>query len=380
MPRQGQIRKRSNGKYLARVFAGTGDDGKRHWVSKTFEKKKEAEAWLSGQLSDKAKGTFQAPSKETLKEFMKRWLSDAASNRVRERTLVEYTALVDRYIIPHIGHIKLTDLRADHVQKFYNKLAKEHGSTTAPHVHSVLRAALNQALKWGALSRNVATLVDVPKASKRKESFLAPDAVGIFLEHAQGDRYYAYFRVLLDTGMRPGEALALTWGDVDLQQGIIHINKAISTGRKQIYHGEPKTQKSRRSLLVTPDAIAALKAHKAHIAKERLKAEYWEDKNLVFPNEYGDYSDQGKISSRHFKAILRKADLPIQTRVYDLRHTNATLLMAANTHPKVVAERLGHSTTQLTLDTYSHVVSAMQEQVVDTLGALLGAQNTDKTN
>lgn len=380
MPRQGQIRKRENGKYLARVYAGVGSDGKRHWVSKTFAKKKEAEAWLSSQQTDKAQGTFQAPSKETVADYMKRWLTDSASKRVRERTLVEYTYLVNQYVVPQIGNIKLADLRADQVQKFYNKLAAENGTSTAPHVHSVLRAALNQALKWGVIHRNVATLVDVPKAPRRKDSSLSPDAARQFLQAAKDNRYYAYFLLLLDSGFRPGEALALTWDDVDLVNGIVRINKALSTGRNKLFIGEPKTHKSRRSIPVTPDTITALKAHKAHIAEQRIKvAEYWEDRNLVFPNELGDYSDQGKISTNHFKSILRKAGLPERTRVYDLRHTSATLLMAANTHPKIVSERLGHSTTNLTLDTYSHVSPGMQEQVVQTLGALLGAQDERKT-
>lgn len=380
MPRQGQIRKRENGKYLARVFVGKDAEGKRHWVSKTFDKKKEADAWLANQLSDKAAGTFQAPSKETVAEYLRRWLNDTAKNRVRERTLVEYTALVERYIVPNVGHVRLTDLRADQVQRMYNQLAEKNGVSTPPHVHSVLRSALNQAVRWGLVQRNVATLVDVPRAPRREMHALTPEEIGRFFQAAQDDRYHAYFVLLLDSGLRPGEALALTWDDVDLSAGVVKVTKALSTGRNQLFVGQPKTRKSRRSVYITPNTVATLKAHKAHKAEERLKvAEYWQDNNLVFPNELGDYSDEGKISSRHFKAILRKAGLPKDIRVYDLRHTSASLLMAANTHPKIVSERLGHSTTNLTLDTYSHVTPGMQEQVVKTMELLLGAQEAHKT-
>ncbi len=381
MPRRGQIVKRDNGKYLARVFAGKGDDGKRHWVSKTFEKKKEAEAWLSEQLVDKAQGNFQIPSKETLAMYMRRWLTETVANRVRERTLDDYTRLAEKYVIPHIGHIRTSELRADQVQKLYNMLAADSGPDTARHVHTVLHSALNQALKWGLTSKNVSDLVDVPRPVRREMRPLNPNEINRFLDAASSDRYYAFFVLLMDAGLRPGEALALTWDDVDLESGLVHITKALSTGKSKRYFGEPKTRKSRRSVHITDRTVTALKAHRLRITQERMKsANVWEDRNLVFPNELGDYSDETKISKRHFKPILREADLPETIRVYDLRHTSATLLMAGNVHPKIVAERLGHSTTNLTLDTYSHVVPGMQEQVVQIMETLLGSQKAHKND
>ncbi|GMA62217.1 site-specific integrase [Alicyclobacillus fastidiosus] len=277
--------------------------------------------------------------------------------------------------------IKTSELRADHVQKFYNTLFANNGVDTPRHVHCVLHSALNQAVKWGLVSRNVSDLVDVPRAQRREMRPLNPNEVQRFFETARDDRYYAYFVLLVDAGLRPGEALALTWDDIDLKNGIVHVTKAMSTGKSKRYFGEPKTRKSRRSVHITDGTIATLRAHKARQAEERIKvAEYWEDKNLVFPNELGDYSDGTKISKRHFKPILRKAGLPETIRVYDLRHTSATLLMAGNVHPKIVAERLGHSTTNLTLDTYSHVVPGMQEQVLQVMGTLLGSQKAHKNN
>ncbi|GMA60348.1 site-specific integrase [Alicyclobacillus fastidiosus] len=381
MPRSGQIVKRENGKYLARVYVGKDVNGKRHLVSRTFDKKKDAEAWLAEQLAAKAAGTFQAPSKETLAVYLRRWLTETVAFRVRERTLDDYTRLAEKYIIPHLGHIKTSELRADHVQKFYNTLFANNGVDTPRHVHCVLHSALNQAVKWGLVSRNVSDLVDVPRAPRREMRPLNPNEVQRFFEAARDDRYYAYFVLLVDAGLRPGEALALTWDDIDLKSGVVHVTKAISTGKSKRYFGEPKTRKSRRSVHITDGTVATLRAHKARQAEERIKvAEYWDDKNLVFPNELGDYSDGTKISKRHFKPILRKAGLPETIRVYDLRHTSATLLMAGNVHPKIVAERLGHSTTNLTLDTYSHVVPGMQEQVLQVMGTLLGSQKAHENN
>ena len=176
--------------------------------------------------------------------------------------------------------------------------------------------------------------------------------------------------------------LGLTWDNVDLINGIVHINTVVSTGRTKLHVSEPKTPKSKRSVPVTPLTIAALKAHKIRLAEERLKADVWEDHNLVFPNQMGGYSAEHNIARRYFKPVLKAMGLPESIRIYDLRHSSATLLLAANIHTKIISERLGHSNPTLTLNTYMHVIPQMQEQVVQAMSTLLdtgaqaGAQQT----
>ncbi|MCY0887617.1 MAG: site-specific integrase [Alicyclobacillaceae bacterium] len=380
MPRRGQVRKRANGSYIARLYIGKDSEGHRHWTSQTFAKQKEAEAWLSEVLTEKAHGTFQAHSKETVEVFLRRWLTESASNRVQRRTLEDYTALVERHIIPHIGNIKLTELRADRIQKFYNKIASAHGLSSAKHVHSVLHAALNQAVKWGIITRNVSSHVDVPRPEKREVRPLSPEEVSRFIEIAVNDYYFVYFVFLLDTGLRPGEALALTWDDVDFKTSYIKVTKALA-GKKEKYIGPPKTRSSRRQMPVSEATIEMLKNHHEQITNLKISKKHgWFDNNLVFPNSVGGFSSQPNIMRRHFKPILKKVGLPEFMRIYDLRHSCATLLLAANVHPKIVAERLGHSTYNLTMDTYSHVIPGMQQEVAKIMNFFLGAPKATENN
>jgi integrase len=154
--------------------------------------------------------------------------------------------------------------------------------------------------------------------------------------------------------MRPGEILALKWDDVDLDSGTLQLNRALSDGE----FTAPKTARSRRRIMLTTGSVKALRAHRKRQLEERMqKAGLWEDHGLVFPSTVGKPLSHRNVV-RSFKALLQRADLPAGTRLYDLRHTCATLLLNSNVHPKYVQELLGHASIAQTLDTYSHVLRA----------------------
>lgn len=371
---RGSVTKRKNGMYLARVYTGKDAEGHRHWNNKMFAKKKDADDWLNQMLSEQAQGVYCLPSKEKLSAYLPRWLEDVAARRLKERTLEDYRVIVAKYLTLHLGQAKLSELRPDQVQRAYNWIADNHGPALARKCHAVLHTALEQAVKWGMIAKNVSDLVEPPRVPRTEMRPLSPEEVQKFLSEAKGNRYYAYFVLLLDTGIRPGEALALTWDDVDLEKGNVQINKALSTGGRKLIFSDGKTAKSRRSIRITPFTVSVLKAHKRRVAHMQLHSKVWQDKRLAFPNEIGGHSDEHNISQRYFKKILQKAGLPASVRVYDLRHTVATLLLAANTHPKLVSERLGHANTTMTLDRYTHVLPTMQEQVAKTMEQFLGGE------
>jgi integrase len=210
----------------------------------------------------------------------------------------------------------------------------------------------------------------------RKEmQALSPDEATRFLKEASKDRWAALFSLALSTGMRPEEYLGLQWKDIDFEKGTATVQRALvwlrNKGAGWIFSA-PKTSRSRRSIPLPASVLRALQAHKRHQAEERLKvgAEY-QNHDLVFASREGTPIMIRNLLRRHFKPILKRAKLPQTIRLYDLRHSCATLLLAANEHPKVVSERLGHASVILTLDTYSHVLPSMQQAATDKLESIL---------
>ncbi len=179
------------------------------------------------------------------------------------------------------------------------------------------------------------------------------------LSAASGDRLEALYVLAVHTGMRQGELLALKWADVDLRDGRVSVRRTITKSGGHLLLGEPKTAKSRRTITLTAGSLNALRAHRKRQLEERMqRAGLWQDHGLVFPSSVGTPLSHRNVV-RSFKALLHRADLPASVRLYDLRHTCATLLLSRNVHPKYVQELLGHASIALTLDTYSHVLPGM---------------------
>lgn len=186
------------------------------------------------------------------------------------------------------------------------------------------------------------------------------------------DRYEALFNIAVIAGLRPSEYLGLQWKDVDFDSGLVTVRRTLSWLRDMTwYFGEPKTATSRRSVPLPPQVLRMLREHRRRQAEERLKAgARYENHDLVFCGNEGNPINPRNLITRHYKPALKRAGLP-RIRLYDLRHTCATLLLVAEENPKVVSERLGHSSVVLTLDTYSHVLPSMQKAATDKLAGML---------
>jgi integrase len=281
--------------------------------------------------------------------------------------------MVDLYIKPHLGDYKLSQLTPAQIQAMYSKMQENKlSSRTIRYVHTVLRNALEQAVKWGKLYRNPADLVDLPRNEKKERTALTQEEAAKFLQASMLSIHKPLFSLFITTGMRPGEAYGLKWPDVDLENGRITITRVLSRTGKQWKLEEPKTPKSRRTVPIPKTVIKDLKEHKKTQAAQILGAEEGEYNNqdFVFADEKGEPLKERNIIARHFKPILKDAGLP-DIRLYDLRHTCATLLLKAGENPKIVSERLGHSSINLTLDTYSHVLPDMQKAATEKLEEML---------
>lgn len=234
---------------------------------------------------------------------------------------------------------------------------------TVRYTHAVLHKALGQAVKWRMTGQNVATLIDLPKQRKKEMKALSEEEATRFLAAAKADKYHVLFALLLGTGLRPGEAPGLKWADFDPAKRSLRVQRVWARGDSGHKFQQPKTAKSRRNVELPAGLIRLLLAHCEQQPANEL--------DLMFASEAGTPLNERNVTTRHFKKILERAGLPEDVRLYDLRHTHATLLLIAGTHPKIVSERLGHATVTLTLDTYSHVLPGMQSDSAQQLDAML---------
>ena len=223
------------------------------------------------------------------------------------------------------------------------------------------------------LQANPADVVELPRQERKEMKALSQEDAAKFLAAAAADAYAVVFSLALATGMRPEEYLGLLWKDVDLVKGTATVQRTlIWRGGGGWYFGEPKTARSRRTIPLPPSVLKSLVEHRRRQLETRMLAgDSYQNHDLVFANTDGGPLHIRNLTNRHYKKILERAGLSKKFRLYDLRHSCATLLLSANEHPKVVSERLGHASITLTLDTYSHVLPSMQQAATEKLESML---------
>lgn len=370
----GQITKRGENTWYVRIFLGRDANGKRKYFNKTIHgTKKEAQKFLTAKLREKDLGVFVEPASMSLNEFLDKWLKEIAKPRLRENTYNGYVWIAKKYIREHLGLIRLSDIQAYQIQKFYGEMQKQGLSArTVRYAHTVLSSCLKQAIKWRMISQNPCDLCELPRKEKKEMKYLTSDETAKFLEAAKDDKCFALFLLVIETGMRPSEYLGLQWKDIDFEQKVLSVKRAVHEQKGGGFRfAEPKTKKSRRSIPFSTSLIPELKRHRRNQLEERMKlGAGWNNLDLVFASEIGTPLQRKNLTDRHFKTILKKANLP-DIRLYDLRHTTASLLLSEGINPKIVSERLGHASIVLTLDTYSHVLPTMQKDATERLEKML---------
>lgn len=368
----GQIIKRGKDRWLVRVPRGRDVSGKRLYHNKTIHgSKKVAQEYLTKTLRDLDTGSFVEPSRRSVAEVLTNWLNTTAKQRVRPRTLNDYRWLAERYLIPVLGDRRLSQLHAGDIQTAYaTMLDRGLSPRTIRYAHSVLHGALEQAVRWQSLVRNPAKLVTLPRQVRCEMQTLDAAQARALLLAARDDRWFALWIMLIAGGMRPGEALGCKWADLEGNQ--LRIQRTLVRGSDHEWQlTEPKTAKARRTVVLPPAAVEALNELQGRQNRERRVAGIeWQEYGLIFTTHLGQPLDYRVVVRRHFRRIVRQANVP-SIRPYDLRHTCATLLLGAGENVKVVSERLGHASAALTLDVYSHVLPHMQEQAAERLSKLL---------
>jgi integrase len=367
-------RRGKNWAYVVDVGRDPATGRRRQQTKSGFRTKRAAEDAMSELIGSVNDGTYVAPDPQTVGEWIERWLVTVAP-KIRPSTLRDYRNGLGR-VSERLGRVRLQALRPLDVEELYaSLLAEGHryggglSAKTVRNVHIALRRCLADAERFGLVQRNVAALVKPPTPQRPELSTWDAAEMRTFLAAVQEDRNGAAYRLIATTGMRRGEALGLRWTDVDLNVGRVMINRALSVIDNEIVWSTPKTARSRRSVSLDPETIGTLKSHRARQLEERIAAgDAWADGDLVFSNGLGGPVHPDRFT-RAFGSAARRAGVK-QIRLHDLRHTWATLALQAGVHPKVVSERLGHATTGITLDIYSHVQPELDASAATTVAQL----------
>lgn len=368
---RGHIEKRGKNSYSIAVSMGkdaTTGKYKYQWVS-VKGTKKEAEKRLSELLTQIDTGTFMKPGKTSLAEYLERWLKDYAWPNLAPRTAEGYEHIIRRHLIPALGNTTLTALKPEHLQRYYSeKLASGRcdckgalSPRTVRHHHVTLHGALEHAVKMGLLNRNVADAVSPPRYQRPQWHTLNEDDISTFLGAAKNTPYYALFYTALFTGMRRSELLALRWCDVDLILCRAYVTRSLHHLRTgEIVIRAPKSAKGRRMVALSPSVATVLQEYgKKHEEQRAMLGIPIKDDDMVFSDLEGKPLLPDTVTHAWIKLVRHTGLKGI--RLHDARHTHASLMLKQGVHPKIVQERLGHASIQITLDTYSHVAPGLQE-------------------
>jgi integrase len=366
-------RKNKDGKIIGYRGAFFGPDGKRRWISA----KTKTECWgkLNAAMTDADRGILPSPATLTVERHLNAWLTDSIEGKLARASHDAYKRDVHYHIIPSLGRRKLKDLSNSDIRRFYRRKRDEGLSNRSlEYIHTTLRKALEDAKNDGIITRNPTDGVKphkTPQGTAKESKALDPIQVRALLSAASGDRWEALYVIALHTGLRRGEALGLLWEDVDLEEATLSVKRSLDIDGTL---KTPKNPASRRTLKLTPRALAALKAHKVRQNEERLRAgDVWEDHNLVFPNTIGKPMNAGNFYRRDFQPLLERAGLASEGFTFhSLRHTFATTLAAKGVHPSTAQKMLGHSDIRMTLAIYTHATDEMQDAATAALESAFG--------
>ena len=373
---EGSVYERADGRWEAIVSLG---DGRR----KSYYAKTRAEAArkLTAALRDRDRGlSIMRDERLTVEQYLTSWLERVAPT-IGEGTHMRYTEMLRCHVLPTLGRVALTKLSPLQVETLYATLLSDGGKsgaglspTTVRQLHAILHHALKDALRKGLILRNITDMVDAPRRARYEAATLSADEAQMLLdsEVARTHRLYALFVLVLYTGMREGEMLALKWRDVDLDQGVVEVRATLSRGRTGIRRGDTKTDAGRRLIPLLAPAVAALHEHRTRQLQERIAAgPVWRDQGLVFTSATGGMLTGYNVLRREWYPLLAGLGLR-RIRLHDARHSTATLLTRAGVHPKIISALLGHSSIKVTMDTYAHASTEMIREGIAPLERLLG--------
>ncbi len=412
------IKQRGNG-YQITVSCGYSSDGKKIVKTTTWtppdgltpRQVDKALEQATAEYEKKVKTGQFMDDNITLSEYTDRWLTEYAEKHLEETTLYSYRMALDSKILPALGHIRLGKLQPVQILSFLNNLLEDgvrkdgkaggYSNRTVKYMHQILSSMLQQAVYWQIIPSNPCERVKPPAKKdlgKGKLKHFTEEQAIRFLEAVQGEetKYQLLAYIGIFGGSRKGEMLGLTWDDVDLEKGMLNIDKAGTyTPEKGLFIKDTKNHGSTRCISLPDNVLALLKQHKREQAEQRMKlGELWQNNNLVFTqwngmqmhtstprqwmnrfiSKYNDGVTKSDTITDKEKEAMKLPAIPF----HGLRHTSATLLIASNTDIRTVSARLGHAQTSTTMNIYSHALQNSDRKAADTLQTLLGKRKDNQ--
>ncbi len=388
-----QERRDKSGKlisYSIRVHRGRGADGHQlkpwtatfpvepTWTEKSARKK--AEAFAATFEKECREGT-RSDTRQTIEQYATYCIDLKEQRGAKVSTVTLYRSLSSRLIFPFIGHIKLKDIKPQHLNDLYTELSKEGkhknggrlSGKTILEVHRLLHTVLEQAMMEGLIPYNPAARVEPPKREKSDPVYYQPEEVSAILSalEEEGEQWRMLVLLLLVSGCRRGEALGLKWEDVSFEYNRIHIcRNVLYTKEKGVYVDTPKTENSTRYVTIPADIMAELRKHKAWQSAERMRlGTYYENEGYVFTQENGSPLHPCSVTSWMTK-FSKRHGLP-HLNAHGFRHTMASMLIYNGVDPVTVSHRLGHDQVSTTTNIYSHMIADADSRSADVIADAL---------
>lgn len=364
---EGSVFQRKDGRWVVQLELG---DGKRkQYYVKT---EKEGIKKLRQAQNELEQGTLATGPQRKLRDYLEDWIENIHKDKLRISTYVKYKKLVGYIADDGLGDVWLQKLTPEQVRRFYTKMGTDKtkggkglSTKTVHEIHGVLHLALNNAVAWNYIGKNVCDLVKPPRVVSREATSLTLEQAQKLLNTAREHRLEVLLTMAVVTGMRRGELLALRWSNVDLEHQTLLVLHTVDYIPPYGYvETEPKTKAGKRLVSLPSSLVDVLKQHYTQQLEQRLKVgDTWENRDLVFPDLHGGYFNPVHLS-RLFWQLLQKAGIP-HMHFHDLRHSAATILLSMGVNMKAVQERLGHSDISITLGIYGHLLPTMQQDVAN---------------
>jgi len=366
---EGAIHQRADGRWVGRIRLGFDSSGKEQRKTVYGKTQSEVVAKLEAIREQRRTNPKSLLAKDTVGAFLDRWLADDVAVNKAGKTFEEYEGTCRLYIKPWIGAERLATLDGEKLIQWQAQLSRK-GMSANTRLRSirVLRNALNKAVKLGLRSHNPCAALDKPRVVRDERRPLEPEQCAALFDACREHRLGDLIVLAVLTGLRKGELFALEWGAVNLAEAVLVVRRTLEESQGKRRLKEPKTASGRRVVSLSEDAVAALQRR-----REKAIAEGMEPNEIpiVFPNLRGGYLHGSNFDRNVWYPIRAAAGLPESLVFHDLRHTQASLMLAAGVDLKVIQKRLGHRDFSTTANIYSHLLQNAQADAMAKVDEML---------